>query len=149
MELSITLSRTLLGLPDLEINDHENYYVSELGDQSVTWRRQQASSPWVDGTVTTQRTKENVTRSISVEVLGSLWPYTIENAKALIDAVSQDSFILTIHFAPMVTPVEDAVSYLCEASDYNWVQTKERWHAQRGILNINLIHKPNPLTGDV
>ena len=141
MDLSVTFSRTLLGLGDLEINDHIKYYVAEFGDQAITWRRQQVSSPWIDGTVTTQRSKENVTRSMSIEVLGDDWADTLSNAKDLIDAVSQDTFVLTSDMN------SEIVSYICEASDYSWAQSKERWHAYRGILTVSLIHKPNPTTG--
>ncbi len=141
MDLSVTFSRTLLGLGDLEINDHIKYYVAEFGDQSITWRRQQVSSPWVDGTVTSQRSKENVTRSMTIEVLGDNWADTLSNAKDLIDAVSQDTFVLTSDMN------SEIVSYICEASDYSWAQSKERWHSYRGILTVSLIHKPNPTTG--
>lgn len=316
MDLSVSLTRDLLGMPGspLEINDHTNYYVSELGDNQVTWRRQTTSSPWVDGTVTTNRSKENITRSLSIEVLGDDWPGATANAKALIDTISQDNFIMTLNrtgglvtytgddlylestigpeygnrslsvvnntgarsgylpafstssagnafilaeiaslspqvvqagtwkyhvstkgFAGQTSPVtisggaikhtdsgdvqlfsfdpitevfttdyaeyiltgqcsafdlnsgeyivvylnctsavsrtlrteyintylESMVnsvalptpvissSYLCEASDYSWVQSKERWHSNRGILTVSLIHKPNPITGDI
>ena len=145
MDLSILLSRDLLGLPEspLSINDHVNYYVSELGDSQVSWRRQTTSSPWVDGTVTTHRSKENITRNLSVEVLGATMADAASNAKTLIDAISQDYFDISIG-------IDDALTiYRCEASDYSWVQAKERWHASRGVLTISLIHKPNPQLGDV
>lgn len=141
MELSVTLSRDLLDDTALEINDHVNYYVAEMGDNQTSWRRQTTSSPWIDGTVTTQRSKENITRSMSVEVLGENWADTLNNAGNLIAAVSQDNFTLTINMYSTV------VSYICEASDYSWTQSKERWHSNRGILTVSLIHKPNPISG--
>ena len=313
MELSVSLSRDLLDDTALEINDHFNFYVAEMGDSQISWRRQTTSSPWVDGTVTTHRSKENVTRSISIEVLGETWADATYNAKTLIDAISQDHFTMTVSqtggsftytgddlylestlapesggrslsvvnntgarsgylsafpsssestfigaeivslspqvvqagtwryhvstkgFAGQTSPVTisgralksagfgdvelfsfdpitevfttdyaeyiltgqcpafdlnsgeyiylylsctSAVSrtlrteyintylesmvnsvglpvggisstYMCEASDYSWVQSKERWHANRGVLTVNLIHKPNPLTGNI
>lgn len=141
MDLSVTLSRDLLGDTALEINDHVNYYVAEMGDNQTSWRRQTTSSPWIDGTVTTQRSKENITRSMSIEVLGTNWADTLNNAGNLIAAVSQDNFTLTIDM------YSTAVSYICEASDYSWTQSKERWHSNRGILTVSLIHKPNPISG--
>ena len=141
MDLSVTLSRDLLDDTALEINDHVNYYVAEMGDNQTSWRRQTTSSPWIDGTVTTQRSKENITRSMSIEVLGENWADTLNNAGNLIAAVSQDNFTLTIDMYSTI------VSYICEASDYSWVQSKERWHANRGVLTVNLIHKPNPTSG--
>ena len=141
MDLSVTLSRDLLDDTALEINDHVNYYVAEMGDNQTSWRRQTTSSPWIDGTVTTQRSKENITRSMSIEVLGTNWADTLNNAGNLIAAVSQDNFTLTIDM------YSTAVSYICEASDYSWTQSKERWHSNRGILTVSLIHKPNPISG--
>jgi hypothetical protein len=318
MDLSVSLSRTLLSLPDLDINDHTNYYIARIGDSQVNWRRQTVSSPWIDGTVTTHRSKENITRSMSVEVLGDTWQETKSNAKALIDAISQDNFVLTMGMEETTYPIntyyyttdisdslpndtdtyykitteqalngastyevnsgdsfpiygyhartdlgdpgvayilgeikaqislrsntvgstnctisgtihrtlnngdeilidnfdnlvitnltqnyktyqmitsisttmlniDDAltfkllitndnvdptefrvsrpnthysvtlppetepneISYYCEASDYSWVESKERWHSNRGILTVNLIHKPNPISGNI
>lgn len=141
MSLSVTLSRTLLGLGVLEINDHINYYVADLGDHAVSWRRITTSSPWVDGDVTVQRVRQNVTRQVNVEVLGADWGVTQVNARALIDALSQDEFEMTI------TQDTEVTTYLCEASDYVWRQAKERWHAKRGQMAFSLLTKPIPAAG--
>jgi|LauGreDrversion4_2_1035121.scaffolds.fasta_scaffold436237_2 hypothetical protein len=141
MDLSVTLSRTLLSLADLEINDHENYYIAELGDLSVAWRRVVTSSPYVDGEITTQRSRQNTNRQVTVEVLGTDWGNAQANARALIDALSQDEFEMTI------TQDTEVTTYLCEASDYVWKQAKERWHSTRGQLTFGLLSKPMPISG--
>lgn len=141
MTLSVVLTRTLLGLGDLEINDHTNYYVAELGDLSVTWRRLTTSSPYVDGEVTTQRSRQNTTRQIVVEVLGADWGDAQANARALMDALGQDEFEMTI------TQNTEVTTFLCEASDFTWRQTKERWHANRGQVAFSLLAKPVPIAG--
>jgi hypothetical protein len=143
MDLSVKLSRSLLSLADLEINDHLDYYVSDLGDTQVTWNKQTVRSPYVDGEITVQRSKQNVTRNMKVEVLGTNLADARANAKVLAQAVSQDTFTLTVDFG------SDPTVYLCEASDYSWVESKERFHAGRGILAVTLIHKPTPVSGAI
>lgn len=141
MDLSVLITRTLLGLDPLEVNDHINYYVATSGDIQIQWNKQTVRSPWVDGEITVQRSRGNVNRQLEIEVLGSDWQNCLANAQALATALSQDSFTMSWEWDGEV------VEYLCEASEYSWKATKERWHAGRGIMTTNLIHKPTPTAG--
>lgn len=140
--LSVQLSRAALGLAPLEINDHVSYYVGPqlLGGQ-VQWTRQQASSPYLDGAVTTSRARQMVTEQIAVEVLGSTAVQVQARAVALVAAVLQDAFTLTL--------AADAStwSYTCEAADYQLVWSGPRLVARQLQVLLSLPRQPVPAAG--
>lgn len=117
--LAVTVSRDLLGLPTLDLNDHVSFYIAPgtLG-APMAWQRQQVGAPWVDGLVTVNRTRGMVSEPVVVEVLGDDTAEMFTNQATLIAAFSQDSFTLA------VTVNGVANTYRCEAADYqigSWV----------------------------
>lgn len=118
--LQVTVSRTLLALPDLDINDHQAYYVAPgtLGAQ-LSYNRQQISAPWCDGQITVNRSMQNVSEPVVVEVLGEDNGEVFANMATLLAAFAQDHFTLTVVVDGLVTN-----TYRCEAADYQigaWV----------------------------
>ncbi len=111
--LSVTVSRDALALAALEIASGGTYYLSPqfLGGQ-VTWKRQQASSVFLDGDVTTQRSRGTVTEAVGVEVRAATHAELQAATAVLIAAFSQDSFTMTVVVAGATT------TYACEAADY-------------------------------
>jgi cellobiose phosphorylase len=141
--LSATVSRTLLGLPDLEIGHGDRYYLSpQFLGANLQWTRQQAASPFMDGQVTTQRTRQNVTETVGVEIkadtAADLQAYTAE----LIQAFVQDSFVLT------VTADGATFAYRCEAADYqvaSW--STPRMVSKQGQVLFQMQRQPVALVG--
>ena len=72
LTLIALVSRDLLGLGALNINDHENYRVAPgfLGGQ-VTWVRSTAASPYMDDEVTAEN-RQAVVVAVQPDVLGAV-----------------------------------------------------------------------------
>lgn len=145
VDLSVTISRELLGLDPLQISDVDSYYVAAqfLGGQ-VTWNRQKVSSPWLDGEVTTARNRQNVTEQIGVEIRADTNAELQAATAELIAAFCQDSFVLTV--------IADGgtYAYAGEAADYqvaSW--TTPRLVALAGQVVFSMPRQPVPLIGAV
>lgn len=140
--MGITVSRTLLGLSALDINDHTNYITSAtfLGS-GVTYRRSQVRSPYVDGAITTNRVKDIVQDQIAIDIPApdqALFQYRIG---VLQDAFAQDEFVLTLTLDG--TPW----AWLCEASDYKMDWSVPRIHGLFGQVQYTLIRQPVAVQG--
>ena len=142
--MSVLVSRTLLGLPALQINDHLNYKVAPqfLGG-NVQWNRTKVTSPFLDGEVTTQRTRQNVSEQIAVEIFAGSAAELQANTAALLAAFSQDSFVLTVTIAGTV------YAYQCEAADAQTAWTGPRMMAHQGQVVFGVPRQPLALTGGV
>lgn len=141
--LSVQLSRDALGLNPLEIAFGARYYLAPqfLGG-AVQWNRQKISSPFVDGEITTQRSRQNVTENVGVEIRATnasdLQAYTVE----LIAAFLQDSYTMTV--------VADGATFIyqCETADYqaaSW--STPRMVAFQGQLVFQVPRQPVALAG--
>jgi hypothetical protein len=139
-----TVTRSDLGLADLNINDQADYIIgSEMLGAMVTWDRKVVSSPFVNGDVTVHRRRGNVAERFSVYVLAATQSEMQTNIKALIDAFNQHKFNLSITLDSTV------YTYICEASDYQveWMNTN--FFALKVKVVFNLIRQPIPLVGGV
>lgn len=114
--LSVQLSRAALGLPPLEIAASPTYYCStQFLGAAVQWSRTQVGSPWVDGQVTTTRTRQMVSEQVAVEVKAPDMAALVVAVDELVSAFQQDSFTLTI------LAENGSWEYQCEAADYQVV----------------------------
>lgn len=139
---SVLVTRDNLGLADLDCNDHINYYIAAqfLGG-TITWNRQQATSPFIDGSVTTYRSKQMVTENIAVEVLGDDITTLYANMSALVAAFTQDSFNLQVAIG------SDVVQYACEAADYTVAWVGSRMVAKQVQVTFSMPRQPQPVVG--
>jgi hypothetical protein len=145
VQISASVSRELLGLAPLLINEHITYYAAPqfLGGQ-VQWSRTTAGSPWLNGTRTTSRVLEMVTEQLTIEVKA---PTTLESQVAmatLIAAFQQDSYTLTVE-----VDGEAIYSYLCESADYQVVWMGPRLVSKQGQATFSVPRQPVPLQGGV
>lgn len=142
--LSVTVSRGLLGLTPLELGFGRYYLAPQFLGGAVQWNRQKVSSPFVDGEVTTQRSRQNVSETIGVEIRANtaheLQLYTAE----LINAFLQDSYTLTVS-------VGDAVyAWRCETADYQLASwTTPRVVASQGQVVFTVPRQPLAILGGV
>lgn len=143
IDISVTVSRDALGLPPLEIASAIDYYCTpQFLGAAVQWDRQQVSSRWLDGDVTTARRRKSVTEQIGVEVRGPNLKAVQTSINTLIDAFCQDSFTLTV-------TADGAVrAYACEAADYqdlSW--TTPRLAGAAGQVLLQVPRQPVALKG--
>lgn len=141
--LSLLVTRDLLGLPSLELNDHVKFVVGAnlLGSQ-VSWERQTATSPWVEGEVTVNRRRGLVRENVEVWVLGDTYATMQTNLTELIAAFSQDRFSLqlTLGSAP-------AQSWFAETSDYQVQFNNVSIVGQKMLVRFQVPRQPVPAAG--
>ena len=108
------VTRSLLGLGDLDINDHSTYRLAgpQVMGGTVSWDRRQVSSPWVEGDITVSRRRTNVMDQITVYVAGSATDNLNLNLQNLLWAFTQDRYTLSI------TVGSQQFAWDCEAADY-------------------------------
>lgn len=142
LTLSVLVDRTELSLADLEINDGTTYIVTDrVNPGAVSWRREQVTSPYVDGAVTVSRAKEIVEGQIVVDVLGATQGAVQNSIATLIDAFTQDQFELTFSMDGTI------YKWQCEAADYivNW--DRVRFINRKVSVGFQFPRQPVPLTG--
>ena len=140
--MGAAVSRTALGLADLDINDHLAYYLTPafLGG-TVSWTRQQVTSPFIDGAVTTYRTRGVVSEQVGVEVLGADVAELNTNLAALLAAFTQDAFHLAVAIG------DEDFEYACEAADYQVGWSGPRWLATQLQVVFTVPRQPVPIAG--
>lgn len=142
LALHVTVSRTLLGLAALDINDHDTYYLAPafLG-ANVQWNRTQVTSPFMDGAVTTQRQRQMVTENITVEVLADTGARLKTAMDQLVSAFIQDSFTVTV-------AIDGATyQYRCESADYQLIWNGSRMIEHQGQVVLQVPRQPAALSG--
>lgn len=143
MTLGFTISRTLLSLSALDINDHTNYYIAPgTWGAAKSWNRTQVGSKFVDGQVTTHRVLEMVIEPLMVEVRGSTNAAMWVNLRALITAMSQDNFQITTNWNG------DTSVWQCEASDLQGITfVGSRIIAKQVMATFGVLRQPTAVSG--
>lgn len=153
LALSVTLTRNLLNLPVLQINDGVRYKVAPnfLGG-AQSWNRQQVTSAWMDGAVTVNRTRQQVQEPVGVEVYGRLVANGIATAAVLaaneaelLAAFEQDNFTITVVLGSGDAAVTTA--YAAEAADLQSIRTGDRLRALQSQVQFTMPRQPVPLIG--
>lgn len=141
--LGLLVTRTLFGMGDLDLNDHDAYVVSatDFMTQSQQWTRNQVGSAYTDGQVTVSRYKNLLSMPLSIEVLGEDQVDLTNNKAVLVAAFSQDSFILKSSIDGVDT------WWACEAADYTMERSGPRLSAYQMQLVFGIPTQPNPLVG--
>lgn len=144
LNISALVSRTQLGLGNLDINDHTKYVLAGplAFSGAVQWNRTQVEAPWVDGQITTERHRVNTTETLAVYVAGSSMADLDANLGTLIAAFQQDRFT----FQLVVGGANHA--WDCEAADVSQV-LYDTAHAAAKYVTVTFAvpRKPIPLAG--
>lgn len=141
LSLSVTVSRDLLGLGALELNDHDAYYCAPFTPGGVTWERISANGVFVEGDITVHRRRANVTESLVLEVNGDSQAELSTNLAALLQAFVQDSFNIDINVGGT------HYQWACEAADYQVTWDGPRFIARRLQVTLGIPRKPLPAGG--
>lgn len=136
--MSVLVSRTLLGLADLEINDFDAYSVaSQFLGGTETLNRTKISSPWLVGDSTTQYGMPSVTENIAVEIYGTDHADLKAKEDILKTTFRQSRFTMTVSFDGTVDYI-----YLCEAADVQRIWTGPRMVANQGQVIFGVPRQP-------
>lgn len=141
--LSVQITRTNLGLANLEINDHTNFAVAPgTFGAAKDYNRTQVESVYVDGKVTTHRKLDIVTEPVVVEVYGADTPSVYANLETLVAAMSQDTYQIQITIGAYTQ------TWNCEAADVRSVTFDgPRLVASQLQVVFDVIRQPVPVTG--
>lgn len=145
MTFACSCTRTELGLADLNLNDHINYYVSNdsIFSGTVQYRRNTVTSPYVASGVTVNAVADLVQDVFAVEVLGGTSGAlgTANNYAAIVAAFGQYDFNLTFSFDSGV------YTYACQTSDYTTDWTQGRGLANQLEVKFTLYRSPIAING--
>jgi len=141
--LSCTVSRTLLSLAPLDCNDGVTYRLTaeSFSSRQMSWQREEASSPFLDGAVTVYRTRQKVTDQVGFEVLGDTPALVQQHVNELKRAFAQSRFTLGLQI--------DGAAYQfdCEAADYAEAWSGPRWVARQLQVLFSVPNSPVPIAG--
>lgn len=144
------VSRPQLGLADLNINDHVNFILSSssIFSGTVSWRRNQAQSPFVEGQVLVSAVRDLVQDQIAIEVMAGKTGSVSAghsglqaNLKTLIDAFSQYNYNLSVQWDTI------PYTYACQPADYTIDWTGGRAQAQQLQVKFNIFRSPVAVQG--
>lgn len=152
LPLAVRLTRDWLGLGELDINDHLDYAVAG-GDGNflgtgVTYQRNLATSPFLDGAVEVSETREMVQEKIVLEVFGETVLDMLDKLKAARQAFTQKFYELKVgrDNGPDVEPTW-WLRYACTKADYQlgWTGPRVIAHQVQGVFTVP--RQPKPLAG--
>lgn len=142
MNIIVTVSRTLLGLGSLNINDHLVYELSTtVFGGSVAYQTTWISSPYVDGDIPHTRRRGNVTDTLGVYVMGETNKDVLTNMQTLVAAMQQDKYSLML--------VYDGATYQyeCHSADYTVGWDQANLNANKILVTFSVPRKPVPTKG--
>jgi hypothetical protein len=135
----------------LNINDNVKYRVSadSLGQSSVSFRRTEVKSPYVEGSFLVHAVKDMVSENISVFVNG----YSVDseqsqdalrdNIQALIDAFTQNYFDLKYSFG------NSEILWKCHSADYSVQQSREYIHKMTVPVRFSFSRYPTETRSEI
>lgn len=135
MTVTVTIGRSELGLADLELSDPP-YKVAPLEPGGVIIDRTTASSHNVDGDVLVHHRREQATGSLEVVVTGSTDDAAQANVDALIEALSQTQWTLTVDVDGTLWV------YSCDVADYDVGTVTYLWSQQWVRVTASFPRRP-------
>lgn len=143
ISLSAKVTRTDLGLGDLDINDSTNYRIAgpSVMEGTTSWERNQVSSPWVEGDITISRRRGNVTSQLAIYVNADTIGDMMSKTRTLVDAFTQNRFTLQINMGTAVNQWD------CEAADYTVQMDTAHVYNMYSVVTFSLQRKPIPVAG--
>jgi hypothetical protein len=147
LAITSTISRTELALPALSLNDHTTYTLIGIGPGAVTWKRQYASSVFVHGDVLVNAVKGHGNLPMMVRVKGTTQAAVDTNLAALLRALDQFSYQLSITIAGVTW------TWNCDLADYSVDDGGEfsKFYklAKQTIVTAQIPRNPIPVAGSV
>jgi len=106
-------------------------------EETLTWRKQEANNPFVDGTWIVNATKENITRSVDVYVRGETTAQTTAAVRELRDTFSQINYGIEL-------TIDDVVYfYRCYVADFTVKTPREFRFSTMAQFSAQVPYDPN------
>lgn len=143
-EATGSVTRTELNLGPLAITPEDGYYIQRdgFGPGERTWRRISAESPYVHGSFLTHAVIDQEISTLKIRVAGTTELQMTQRINALIAALTQFSYTLTID-------IGETFHYVlsCEPADYtigDGGSVQDMWLRNRTqILTFDIPHRPS------
>lgn len=138
------ITRPELGLADLVISSGAYRIVSEGADFGpVTWRKQEATSIFMHGSIPVYQVKSGTVINLGVRVLGSSQSQLAANIDTLIKAVSQWTYNLSLSLEGT------SYTWTCYSADYAVGGSGERFNLLDVDVRLVIPRSPIPIAGPV
>lgn len=127
---------TPTGWLDLDDGIAYEFEATAFGERGVTWRKQEVTSPFIEGTFVTGAVRENVLEQVNVYVRGESHSQLAQRVKRLTDAFGQLSYRMMLRF-------DDVARYWdCQPADYTVVTQREFVHARMALVRAQVPRLP-------
>ena len=134
----------------LNINDNAKYLVSadSLGQSSVSFRRTEVKSPYVEGSFLVHAVKDMVSENLTVFVNGfngtdQTQHDLRENIAALIEPFTQNYFNLKYTFG------NSEIIWSCQSADYSVQQSREYVHKMMVPVRLTFARYPTETRSEI
>ena len=143
LTLAAAVTRTELGLTDLDINDIATYELAkQLNNGTVSWRKEIAQSPFYEGRFVVHEVKDAVEMSLIVYVHGESYPVINTRVQTLLEAFTEQySYDLKI------TVNGQQHTWTCERADYDVAFATETVNALKVPVQLTTMRHPSPVAG--
>lgn len=123
----------------ISLSDGLRFYMSaeDYGEKAQVLRRITASSPFYDGTYLVHSTRENVTESVSVYVMGSSQNQVTENIALLEELINQRRFSVRIQVG------DHRETWTCQPADYTISRGHILMHGGRALVRMQIPRLPD------
>lgn len=142
MNVTGSITRTELSLGALTLGSGDYLILAEGMDFGpVTWRRQEARSPFIHGAIPTGQTKDITSAMMGIRVLGTTQSQLASNIDALVDAVSQWTYQINLDL--------DGTDYTwqCYSADYAVGASDDRFDLLDVEVRLVIPRSPVPVAG--
>jgi hypothetical protein len=127
----------------LELENRVGGYVvhkESRAEQAVSWRKQEITSNYVEGTFVNEAVRENVTEAVVVYVYGPTSYDLSVRVKALTDAFSQIRYQMRFRDGNMLT------TWDCSVADYTVQTPQEMINSTMAVVKAQVPRRPSATT---
>jgi hypothetical protein len=136
--------QTLTGWLDLQ--DPAGGYLVDaaaFGEHSVSHRKVEVSSGWMEGTFISRSVKDNISESLVIQVAGSDAVQLRARVMALTDAFEQITYQVVVAFGL------DQQIWACTVADYQVSTSREFRHRNMAVVKATVPRLPSPYTRSI
>lgn len=139
----LTVQCTLIvpGLPSLSLEQPGDPFPYQLEagtreEYGVTFRKQEVSSPFVEGTYLIQAVRENVTEQVNVWVRGRTHMEMDRRIQAVLERVERPRFVTDFRVGSVIE------RWNCQVASYTVRTQREYQHATMALLRMQIPRLP-------
>lgn len=139
--LDVQCTLVVPGLPDLQLEQPGDPFPYQLEastreEYGVTFRKQEVSSPFVEGTYLIQAVRENVTEQVAVWVRGATHMEMDRRVQAVLERVERPRFVADFRVGSVTE------RWNCQVASYTVRSQREYQHAKIALLRLQIPRLP-------